>query len=207
MEPRLVGFDGEIGQGIRFVDVPNTQADSLIIRVRFEDGDGNLGVSSRESNPILSEPIFYPLDNQGNYIRFNAATDVFDCRNWDPVTIIDGDTINDTIRIEFNPNFLNFEIDLYVKEESGYELFDFRAPPICRQPLGGQFPPLKDNFENTKPLEGVIQYGFSSVALINLFRNDSLKIAVRIRDRALNVSNTIESEAFTLRDAETDTPQ
>jgi hypothetical protein len=207
MEPRLVGFDGPIGEGIRYVDVPETQADSLIFRIRFEDGDGNLGISANESNPLFSQPIFYPADNEGDFIRFDPAVHDFDCRDWDFVTIVGLDTINDTVRIEFNPNYYNFEVELYVKEENGFELFDFRGPPLCRQPLGGQFPPLKDNFENTKPLEGVIQYGFRSIALINLFRNDTLKVAVRIKDRDLNVSNTIESEPFTLPDANPENPE
>ncbi len=197
MEPRLLGFDGE--NGIRFVDVPNTIADSLIIRVSFQDGDGNLGLSSNEISPVLREQYIYITDNSGDFIVYDPQVHgEFNCADWKtPPTYIAQDTIRDTIRADINPYYYNFEVDLFVKESGVFEEYDLLIER-CRARLGGRFPRFKEDFSNTKPLEGIIEYGFASPGLVNLFRNDTLKIAVRIIDRALNVSNTIESRAFVL---------
>lgn len=198
MEPRLLGFDGE--QGIRFVDVPNTIADSLIIRVSFQDGDGDLGVASNEVSPVLREQYIYITDNNGDLVTYDQERDgEFDCAQWKvPPTYIGQDTIRDTVRADINPYYYNFEVDLFVKRDGSFEEFDLLRER-CRARLGGRFPPFKEDWSNTKPLEGVIQYGFASPGLVNLFRNDTLKIQVRIKDRSLNVSNTIESRAFVLK--------
>ena len=198
MEPRLLRFDGV--NGIRFVDVPNTIADSLIIRVVFQDGNGDLGVASNEASPVLREQFIYITDGTGDFIVYDQQRDGdFDCSLWKlPPTFIGQDTIRDTVRVDRNPFYYNFEIDLFVKEEGSFQEYDLLAER-CRAPLGGRFPPFKDDWSNTKPLEGVIEYGFASPGLVNLFRNDTLKIQVRIKDRSLNVSNTVESRAFVLR--------
>lgn len=69
-------------------------------------------------------------------------------------------------------------------------------------PLGGRFHRLKDDFSNNKPLKGILEYKQASSGILPLFRNDTLKIRVQIRDRALHESNIIESEPFTLRGIE-----
>lgn len=197
MEPRLVGFDGD--NGIRFVDVPNTVADSLIIRVEFQDGNGDLGLISDEPNPILREPFFIPLDEDGDYHYYDAEVDgEYDCTVFAFVNVVGRDTIRDTIEVERNPFYSNFDIDIFRKIDGEFQEYDLLRE-LCRAPLGGRFPPLKEDFSNTKPLEGIIEYGIASAGLQSLFRNDTLMLAVQIKDRALNISNTIESRPFVLR--------
>jgi len=201
MEPRLIDFDGGFKQGIKYKDVPNTIVDSLILRVVFQDGDGNLGLTGDEPSPILREQFIFQLDENGEFVRYDPALEPFDCTRFSYFNIVGRDTIQDTIAIEYNPYYYNFEVGLYVKEDGVFEEFDFRKE-LCRAPLGGRFPLLKDDFSNTKPLEGVIQYSIASTGLQTRFRNDTLKLTVRIRDRALNESNIIESEAFVWNDIE-----
>lgn len=198
LEPYLVGFDGE--NGIRFIDVPNTIADSLILRVEFQDGNGDLGLVSNEADPLLREPYFFLVDEGGNFIQYDPDIyGEFNCIDWKvPPTYIRQDTIRDTIQIEQNPYYYNFEVGLYVKEDGVFQEFDFLSE-LCRPRLGGRFTHLKEDFSNTKPLEGVIEYGIASPGLVNLFRNDTLKLTVKIRDRSLNESNIIESRPFILR--------
>lgn len=198
LEPRLLGFDP--GNEIQFVDVPNTIADSLILRVSFQDGDGDLGVSNNENTPILSEEYIYIPDNSGDFIVYDPDINgAFDCADWKvPPTYFGQDTIRDTIRADRNPYYYNFEVDLFVKRNGSFREYDLLEEQ-CRARLGGRFPPFKEDWSNTKPLEGIIEYGFASPGLVSLFRNDTLKVQVRIKDRALNVSNTIESRAFVLR--------
>jgi len=197
MEPRLLGFDGE--NGINFVDVPNTIADSLIIRVAFEDGNGDLGVASNEVSPVLREQYIYVPGPSGDFIFYDQEEyGEFNCAEWKvPPTYIGQDTIRDTVRADINPFYYNFEVDLFVKRNGSFSEYDLLIEQ-CRPRLGGRFPPFKDDWSNTKPLEGVIEYGFASPGLVSQFRNDTLKIQVRIKDRSLNVSNTIESRAFIL---------
>lgn len=197
MEPYLVDFDGE--NGIRFVDVPNTIADSLIIRVRFQDGNGDLGLVSNESDPVLREQYFFPPGEDGDYIRYDRNIHgEYDCTKFVYFNTVGRDTIQDTIQVEINPYYYNFEVGVYIKEDGEFQEFDF-LEELCRPRLGGRFTHLKEDFNNTKPLEGVIEYGIASPGLLTLFRNDTLKLTVKIRDRALNESNTIESRPFVLR--------
>ncbi|WPP49925.1 hypothetical protein [Catalinimonas niigatensis] len=200
LEPYLVGFDGD--NGIRFVDVPNTIADSLIIRVEFQDGNGDLGLVSNESDPVLREQYIFYLDDSGDYIRYNAEVDAvngrLDCTKFAYFNVIGRDTIQDTIRVDINPYYFNFDVGLYVKEDGEFQEYDF-LKELCRPRLGGRFTHLKEDFNNTKPLEGIIEYGIASTGLVTLFRNDTLKLTVKIRDRAKNESNVIESRPFVLR--------
>jgi hypothetical protein len=201
LSPRLLGFDGGIGQGIRFKDVPNTIVDSLIIRVAFQDGDGNLGLTDNEPSEILREPFFPVLDAQGNYILYDAALEpVYDCKRYTFVDILTPDQrIRDTIRVDFNPSHYNFDVELLVKDGTVFREYDFRQES-CRQPLSGRFPPLKEDLSDKKPLAGVIQYSFASAGLLTSFRNDTLIISVQIRDRSLQESNKVFSDPFTLRE-------
>lgn len=196
MEPRLTGFDGE---GIRFVDVPDDIRDSLIVRVAFQDGDGDLGLAINEVQPVYTQQYIYQTDNSGDLIRFDSQNDDFNCVDWKPPpTYINQDTIRDTLRVVLNPFYFNFEIDLFIKNNGVFEEYDLLRER-CRPRLGGRFPRFKDDFTNVKPLEGVIEYGIASPSLLLLFRNDTLKIGVRVIDRGLNVSNTIESQPFVLK--------
>lgn len=199
LEPYLVGFDGQ--NGIRFVDAPNTVVDSLIIRVVFQDGDGNLGLYGNESDPLFRQEAFPDLDQNGDYIRYDFNIHgPYDCTKFkSPPIYIGQDTILDTLQVKYNPYYYNFDVAFLIKDGGEFQEYDWRKER-CSAPLGGRFSPLKEDFNNTKPLEGVIQYGFGSAAIKSFFRNDTVKMRVRIRDRALNESNEIESDPFVLVD-------
>ncbi|MEM9670948.1 MAG: hypothetical protein AAF992_00035 [Bacteroidota bacterium] len=199
LRPALISFDD-----FYFVDPPGA-TDTLVIRVNFQDGDGNLGLTAREGSffdpftirrDINGDPIKFD-PNDGNQPPFNCTDFIFPQGN-NPI-IVGNDTITDTIWIEPNPLVRNFEVTLSRRVSDGvYEVVDFGDPSICRAPLGGRFPPLKDDFSNTKPLEGTIQFSAPSLIFKPLFRNDSLKIGVVIRDRTGLESNMLESAPFTL---------
>lgn len=199
LAPHLEGFDGD--NGIRFIDVPNTVVDSLIIRVRFQDGNGDLGLYSNESDSLLREEFFLDVDEIGEYIRYDATIHgAYDCTQFkEPPIYIGQDTIMDTLQVQYNPYYYNFDVNFLIKDGGVFQEYDWRSDR-CTAPLGGRFSPLKEDFDNTKPLEGVIQYGFGSAGIKSFFRNDTVKMRVKIRDRALNESNEIESRAFVLVD-------
>ena len=180
--------------------------DTLIMRVKFQDGDGDLGLSGDENDPPYNALSFYP--NRTDPCRFSERFDArcsdvlppdFSCVNYQYFETLGQDTINDTLYIKINENQYNFIVDLMTKENGQFEVFDFREE-LCVAPLSGRFPWLKDNFNAESPLEGVIEFRPPSSALQALFRNDTLKLRIRIKDRALNDSNIIESCEFTLNE-------
>ena len=193
--PFITGIDD-----FYFVDVVSG-ADSLIIRVNFQDGDGDLGLSNNEIDPALALQFTFPPGPNGEkyYIFDGNNPDLipFSCKDYQYFETIGQDTIRDTVRVNYNPYFYNFEVIWYTKVDGEYKVFDFRSE-LCRSPLAGRFPYLKDDFSNTKPLEGTIQFSIPSIVFKPQFRNDSLKFGVLIRDRAKNESNIIESAPFTL---------
>jgi hypothetical protein len=83
------------------------------------------------------------------------------------------------------------------KENGQFEVYE---DSNCSQTLSGRFPQLKENFNGEGPLEGVIEYKAPSTLYFTLFRNDTLKLRMRIKERALHDSNMVESCEFTLRE-------
>jgi hypothetical protein len=185
----------------------DTGFDTLIVRVRFQDGDGDLGLGGEEGDPP-----YHPFDTQpkpnGDPCLFSDRFDTincpglpleYDCLSYEPPPFRFGqDLINDTVYREINENYNNFIIDLMTKKNGQFEVYDFREK--CQPPLSGRFPRLRDDFNTEGPLEGVIEYKAPSSAYLALFRNDTLKLRIRIKDRALHDSNVEESCEFTLND-------
>ena len=121
-----------------------TKKDSLILVTRFEDGDGDLGLSNED----ISQAPF----NQGNN-NINYFVDIFIKKNgvFQTLTLPSGFT--------FNGRF-------------------FRLAPDGR--IG--------------PIEGDLRYSIVVRENPLITTGDVLKFRVRVRDRALRESNTVESE-------------
>jgi hypothetical protein len=109
--------------------------------------------------------------------------------------------IRDTLYFQVNENHYNIDVDFMVKDpsnpeadEKGFVVFNWRKE-FCQQDLDGRFPILTDK---KGPLEGEIRYAMFSVGFRNIFTIKTLKLRIKIRDQALNVSNTVFSEEFTL---------
>ena len=109
--------------------------------------------------------------------------------------------IQDTLYYTINPNHYNIDVDFLVYEpgnpeadEEGFVEFDWREE-FCTQSFDGRFPILAD-----KPgaLEGTLRYGMYSLGFTNIFSIKLMKLRVKIRDRLLNESNTVQTGAFTL---------
>ena len=190
--PQITGID------IQVKPATETQ-DSLIVRINFQDGDGNLGFFPDEAG---EEFFRIPNPNTGEsywlWDKDDSSLPAYNCRDYRDAPLTEGDTIRDTIRVEYNEAYYNYSIDLYTKENGQYEEFNFRTEENgCAAPLGGRFFNLQDDLNSGSPLQGTIQW--TGVDFYNLyFRNDTLQLRVTIRDRAGNVSNTVASEDFTL---------
>ena len=210
---------------VTFKEVANGQ-DSLIIKINFQDGDGNVGLRGDESG-IPYNDIFFFFDYQDSLITYDTRRSVpgydtlpsyefpYYCTNWiinPTITVTDvikganginyrvesDVTIEDTVYIQQNPNHFNMDVTYFVQRNGVYEEFDWITSfePQCGESFNGRFPILSDL--NDRPLEGTLRYGMTSSGFLVLFRNDTLKLRIQIKDRDLNPSNVIETPPFTL---------
>ena len=191
--PRLTDID------VYTKSVSQSSFDSLIIRVGFEDGDGDLGIIGNENEEFFRVP--NPNTGEPFWIYRSENTDqdlpAYDCENYRYIPLTPGDTIFDTLFVEFNEEYFNYSVSLFTKEDGQYQEIDFIGEPNCGTPLGGRFFPLRDDFSTDSPLKGVIQWGTVG-AYGAQYRNDTLRVDVVIRDRAGNVSNAITFDEFTI---------
>jgi len=119
-------------------------------------------------------------------------------------------TITDTLKDQFNnsyylvedilfyrknPNHYNIEIVFEYLENGEYKVFDWYKE-FCID-FNGRFPVLGDDRQK-RPLEGTIRYSMANSSFLTLFNVKTLRLRVKIKDRALNVSNEILTPPFTL---------
>jgi hypothetical protein len=110
--------------------------------------------------------------------------------------------VRDTLYFQVNKNHYNIDVDFLVKDpanpnadENGFVEYNWRKE-FCQQDLDGRFPILTDKVG--QPLEGQIRYGMTTIGFRRIFTIKTLKLRIKIRDRALNESNTVFSKEFTL---------
>jgi len=173
--------------------------DSLIIEIEFKDGDGDLGLTSFDTLPPYHD-FWYYVDDEDNLIKYdpnNPDLPPFNCIDYEPA-IDEGSNGQDTIVHYYvlrNENHFNFFLDFLVETNAGFVKYDF-LKERCTRGFHGRFFPLNTTGKE-RPLEGVLRYGVES-GFKFLFQNQPLKIQVQIQDRALNKSNIVTTEEFTL---------
>jgi len=157
-----------------------------------------------ESN--LDDYITYSLRRTTlGYDTLPAFVAPYNCTNYYVLTDNSGQSVItlDTLYSQLNPRRNNFFMELLVKNGADFIKYDFSFPyPICEvNGLDGRLPILaKDgNFDEKLPLEGSITYKVTSPSFYSTLRNKTLKVRVRIMDRAGNISNEDFSEEFTLK--------
>lgn len=201
-------------ENIVFKDVQNaSSADSLILSIKFQDGDGNVGLDPSETNEPYNDKYYYRFSN-GTYITYKTKrTDPnydtlpefvkpYNCTNWEVVT--QSQKVVDTLYFRINPNQYNIFITFQVKDGTGnFKDFDwdsFYTYPLCEViGFSGRFPILAKDLSQPGPLEGTIKYAMNSVGFNLIFSIKTLRLKVRIVDRALNSSNEIITPEFTLQ--------
>ena len=134
----------DLRKEIRLDQFSGTKKDSVILTVKFQDGDGDLGLNEQEK----------------------AAA-------------------------QTNKDY-NYIIRLFRKKNGNFQEF---IPP---RPYSGFFPRLKSDGK-LGPIEGTLDY---SVDFPHPFvlPKDSIKFEVTIKDRAGNISNSIESSVIVLNE-------
>lgn len=203
---------------IQFYDTP--QQDSLVVTLNFQDGDGDLGLGGDE-NDMPYNPFFFVENGSGGLLMLNSNdtmppyTPPYSCVNY-KVGKISGNRFvpyltsdyeasfpeqePDTLYTRPNPFADNFIVDFMVKENGSFTHFSWISAPSsgCGESQNGRFMPLFDPEMANKPLSGTLTYTMENYGFVPYFRNDTLKLRIRIIDRALNISNIIETPEFTL---------
>jgi hypothetical protein len=100
----------------------------------------------------------------------------------------------DTVYYQKNPYYTNIDVEFWVKDGNDFKLFDWEKE-FCTISFDQRFHILSDD---VSPLSGNLQYSMVTSGMKTVFGTQTLKLKVRIRDRALNESNVIETPEFTL---------
>ena len=202
-----------IFDNIIFRDIADPSAvDSLIVTVRFKDGDGNLGLDASELSAPYNDKTYFRFPD-GTFVTYKTKRTIakydtlppfskpYNCINWEIKTV---NAKLDTFYFQLNPNHYNIFVDFFVLNNDGvYTEFDWQKDftyPNCGIPFDGRFPVLSKDLSRKTPLDGTIRYAMQSTGFLILFSNKTLKLKITIQDRALNKSNTVETiPAFNLQ--------
>jgi hypothetical protein len=94
--------------------------------------------------------------------------------------------------------FRTYNGDFLVRQNNDtYVVFDWKNSCGFGADFSARFPILTDG---SNPLEGTLRYGMGTVGFHQLFDGKTIKLRIRIFDRALNASNVVESQPFMLQD-------
>jgi len=103
--------------------------------------------------------------------------------------------VKDMFYYKENPNHRNIEVEFWVNDGTGkYTQFDWEKE-YCVTAFDQRYPVLS---EKSGPLEGNLTYAMVSAGIKATFSIKTLRLKIRVRDRALNVSNDVQTEDFTL---------
>ena len=176
--------------------------DSIVIRVNFEDGDGDLGLRGDETQPPYH--LYDVVTENGDTVRFGDDPSLpdYNCFDYEIITNTSsvGDSLvvqADTILVDRNLDHYNFFLTFLIKE--GDEFVEYNTyETLCAPPYHGRYFIL-NTAGDIRPLEGELEYSFISSFRLQ-FRNDIIKVRIQLQDRALNKSNIIETEEFNIED-------
>jgi hypothetical protein len=185
---------------LEFVQAPG--ADSLIVTLDFRDAEGDLGLNAKDISPPFNE-LNYITNDAGQFITYSERPDDapdFNNRDWVIFPLINNQEIRDTLWVSENPDYYNILVKFFVKRGGSYNEFNWSDPPYFTT-FNGRFPRLLEN-EQTRAIEGKIRYSMLSLGWNSIFRNDTLRLELMVKDRALNESNTVTSPDFTLSQIE-----
>ena len=200
-------------ESVIFKDIANqSDPDSLILTIRFKDGDGDMGLDPKIDTIAPFNSRFYFQFSDGslitnstrrtnkNYDTLPAFVKPYNCINWDIRTV---NHKVDTFYFKLNPNHYNIFVKFFVKNSDGtfkeFKWAEEFAYPQCGITFDGRFPVLSKELSQRAALDGKIRYGMVSTGFLFLFSIKTLKLRITIQDRHLNKSNTVETPEFTLQ--------
>lgn len=209
-------------KSLSFLDY-ETERDSLILSFEFEDGDGDIGLTSNETfypyqdlNFVIDsrdslvtfsgqdfKPPFYLVSGNPNVPReFFSDTDnrpSYNCSDYQFGTIRGFGT--DTFYVQQNEYHNNLHIEFLRKVGDDFVKINFAEEfgnANCDVvDFNGRIP-IFDGENLGSSLSGTINYSLLSLGFPFVLRRDTFKVRFYIYDRALNKSNVVESPELTL---------
>ena len=175
---------------------------------------GELITLASANQGFLLPPFESPYDcaaNDESYLNENQNPDtIYIFRDFkyiirDKATIVDSleriDNPNeyyyavvDYFYLKTNPAFYNIKVQFFIKNTDGsYTEYDWKKE-LCAT-FDGRFPILA---QKERPLEGTLTYSMTSVGFLTTFGSKTLKLRITIFDRALNSSNSVDTDDFRL---------
>lgn len=186
----------------------STFTDVIELTIYFEDGNGDLGLSTLDLEPPY-QPYFYRFTEDNIFIFINDSDTLPEYNTLDYLTlkdekdtlILDGRVImfGDTLYKQTNPRHNNIFIKTFYQPNPNGNFIEYKwdeAPYY--QSFDGRFPILNSE-EYERPLSGSITYKIKSSGFLSVFKEDPIIIESFILDRAGNKSNIVRSEPFKLQ--------
>lgn len=179
--------------------------DTLFVSLEFQDGDGDLGLHPDFDSGQPYNAIYYWRKDDGDLLtyadRSDPAYDTIPPYEFPYFCTTYSIEESDTFWIQQNLDHFNIFVDFYVKKNGEFTLYDWITanPPQCGETYNGRFPILNTSGQE-RPLEGTLKYGITGAGFEVIFKRDTLKLELRIQDRALQKSNIVQSKEFVLRD-------
>lgn len=186
--------------------------DVINLSIYFEDGDGDLGLTSADTQPPY-QSFFYQftaanilifLGDNDTLPEFNPidyyvpnSEDTFLVNNANKIDTL---TIEDTLYVQRNPRNKNIFIKTFYQPNPNGDFVELawdEAPYY--ETFDGRFPLLNSEVYD-RPLNGILTYKIKSSGFLRVFREDPIIIETYILDRAGNKSNVVRSEPFILKD-------
>ncbi len=187
-------------QDVYFIDNPTVGAfDTLVFEIYFEDGDGDLGLTSDMVYPPF-HPYDYRLDSFGDPIKYGSDPNLPPFNTNEYVVELRSDGTRDTFRVDFNEDYYNFFIKMYERTSTNDDFTQVDTRAVFNTNINGRLPFLSKEMNKNNTLEGVIKYKWQSAGWMARYSLKQLYFEIQIQDRSLKRSNTIRTPEFYLRD-------
>jgi len=181
--------------------------DTVVLTFKYQDGDANLGFDYSEDKP---NPWIYLKDNNNQFILLGSSDTLpgYDCFNWktgEAIEYWEGYDIenlatSDTVLVEPNPKFFNFEIDFYTVidntrsqidlTQNCYPGFDMRLYDFNKM---SENPAIIEYFPKSE-FQGEVVCKFISMGWTFIADNKPIIANFLIKDNDDNHSNIAETE-------------
>jgi len=200
-------------------DATTTYQDSLILMIKFTDGDNNLGLMPYDiDSPYHKLQFFYLRNGQLLPTQFYDNPDLIkinDIVTLPPFNCIDYAVVqSDTLYVKRNSYYYNIVVNFLVLENGEYVNFVFEntSDLWCTENFNTRFaPPTPLNHRDldadkaliiakmTDTFSGELKYNMVTAGFFPWFGGKTIKLRIQIFDRALNASNWIESEPIKIQ--------
>ncbi|UXE67580.1 MAG: hypothetical protein KA713_02950 [Chryseotalea sp. WA131a] len=206
---------------------PSDDLPAIVLDITFKDGDGDLGLDDSFQTDT-SFVLQYYLTRQNQFIsdftlkRFPSVTLVdadyvknnpnvrlpngspfpsLNCSNWEQRKV--ADVVKDIVYTEYNPNYYNIFIDLFIDDGTGtFNRFNsetfFTFPDCLLSGFNGRFPVLSTDPGKKAPLDGNLNYRMKSIGYDVILGVKRFKMDITIQDRAYHKSNKLSIGPYTL---------